>query len=79
VIRGRRDLRGAEALEKEKIRKEADELQQARGHVRRSHADDDGKAGDGKNSGGRGEIAEVIEWVVLDVRYMVCGCRWHSN
>jgi hypothetical protein len=68
MMRGRRDLRRAETLEKEEIRKEADELQQPGGYIRDGHADDDGKTGDRKNSCGGCEIAEVIERVVLDVR-----------
>jgi hypothetical protein len=63
-------LHRAEALEKEKIRKEADELQQTGGHVCGGHADDHGQPGDGKNPRGGGEIAEVIERVVLDVFYI---------
>src|SRR4029077_12477336 len=79
VMSSRGDLRSTETLEKEKIRKEADELQQARRHVGCGHADDDGEPGYGKNSCGGGEIAEVIERAVPDVRYMARGCRWHSN
>ena len=61
---------GMDALEKEKIRKEADELQQPGGYVRCGDADDDGEPGDGKHSCRGGEIAEVIERVVLDGRDM---------
>ncbi len=64
------DRADAEALEKEKIRKEVDELQQPGGHVCGGHADDDGEPGDRKNPCGGGEIAEVIERVVLDVFYI---------
>jgi len=52
---------GVDALEKEKIRKEPDQIQQRRGDEGGEDADGDGQPRNRQHAAGRREIAEVIE------------------
>jgi hypothetical protein len=65
MLRGWRRRVEAEALKKEKIRKEVDEPQQRCRNIRGEHANADGEHSNWKNPCCRCEIAEVFECVVM--------------